>query len=91
MSNFLQKVTATVSATMIVVSIFAPVTNAATSGVEAANKLASLGVINDQSDNPAKYRLNDTITRREMLKVMMNLSQFAVTEGCAGIFRDLKP
>lgn len=93
MSNILfKKVTASVAALSIVLSIVAPITGvkAADSSVEAANRLASLGVIVNSSSNPAGYNLNSSITRREMLKVMMNLSSVEVTEKCEGKFSDLK-
>ncbi len=41
--------------------------------IEAANVLASKNIINDNSANPISYRLNDTISRREILKIMMRL------------------
>lgn len=56
----------------------------------AANRLAALGVIVDNFSNPAKYNLDGSITRREMLKVMMNLSSVEVGTTCEGKFADLK-
>jgi hypothetical protein len=56
----------------------------------AANFLAQKGIINDQSLYPVAYNLDDNITRREMLKVMMNLSGKSVTDSCLGKFSDMK-
>lgn len=92
MSNTLfKKVTASAAALSIVLSIVSPVVGvkAADTGVDAANRLASLGVIEDRSSNPSGYNLGSNITRREMLKVMMNLSSVEVTETCTGKFSDL--
>jgi hypothetical protein len=92
MSNTLfKKVTASVAALSVVLSIVSPVTGvkAADADVEAANRLASLGVIVDSSSNPSAYNLGSSITRREMLKVMMNLSSVEVSDTCTGKFSDL--
>jgi len=43
-----------------------------------AKFLVDKGIITEAND----YRLNDTITRREMLKVMMNLSGKEVPDIC---------
>lgn len=92
MSNTLfKKATASAAALSIVLSVVAPVVGvkAADASVDAANRLASLGVIVDNSANPSSYNLGSSITRREMLKVMMNLSSVEVTETCEGKFSDL--
>lgn len=60
------------------------------SDIDTANFLADKWVIVDNSSNPATYRLDDTITRREMLKIMMKLSGKTVTDICNGSFSDLK-
>lgn len=92
MSNLVKKVTASVAALSIVMSIVSPVVGvkADDASVAAANRLAALGVIVDNSSNPAKYNLDGSITRREMLKVMMNLSSVEVSDTCEGKFADLK-
>ena len=92
MSNtLLKKVTASVAALAVVLSIVSPVVGvkAADASVDAANRLAALGVIVDSSANPSEYKLDSTISRREMLKVMMNLSSVEVTDTCEGKFSDL--
>jgi hypothetical protein len=91
MSNLVKKVTSAIAALTIVFSVVSPAAgvSAAYTEVEAANKLATLGVIVDQSANPSEYRLGDTISRREMLKVMMKLSSVEVTDTCEGKFADL--
>ena len=65
MSN-LKRFTASVAALSVAMSIVSPVAgvNAAVSGnVDAANSLAKLNIIADQSTNAAAYRLGDNITR----------------------------
>lgn len=90
-NNLVKKVTASVAALSIVMSIVSPVVGvkANDSAVEAANRLAALGVIVDNTANPSAYNLDGSITRREMLKVMMNLSDVEVTDTCEGKFADL--
>jgi len=84
-----------ISALAVVFSIVAPsagVNAVYESSLEAANSLASMGVIVDQSANPADYRLGDTVTRREIAKVAVKV---AATQGvsenteCRGDFADL--
>ncbi len=77
MSNLFKKVTSSVAALTVVFSVVSPIAgaNAAyTSSIEAANKLAASGVITDKSANPADYRLGDNITRREIVKVAIQLA-----------------
>lgn len=92
MSTFVKKATSAVAALAIVFSIVSPIAgvSAAFTSLEAANKLSTLGVIVDQSANPADYRLGDNLQRKEGVKVMMNLSSVAVVDNCAGKFSDLK-
>ncbi len=91
MSTFAKKVTSAVAALSIVFSIVSPLAgvSAAYTSLDAANKLATLGVIVDQSSNPADYRLGDNLPRKEAVKVMMNLSSVAVVDNCEGKFEDL--
>ena len=58
--------------------------------VESANFLATKWVINDNSSNHFNYNLDFNITRREMLKVLMKLSEKDVPETCNGSFSDLR-
>lgn len=91
MSNVFRKGTALAAALSMVLSVVAPVVGvrAADASTDAANRLAALGVIVDNSENPSAYNLGSNITRREMLKVMMNLSSVEVTDACEGKFSDL--
>ncbi len=91
MSNLFKKITSATMALLIVLSIVSPVSGvmAAYSTLESANKLASLGVIVDNSANPANYRLGDSITRGEMAKVTMKLSEQDVVDVCEWKFADL--
>lgn len=90
MSNLFKKVTASVAAAAVVFSVVAPVVgvSADSTASDAAARLAALGVITAQTSD-AGYKLDSTISRREMLKVMMNLSSVEVTDTCEGKFSDL--
>lgn len=57
--------------------------------VQSANFLATQSVINDNSSDILDYNLDFNITRREMLKVMMNISGKTVTDTCSGDFSDV--
>ncbi len=54
-----------------------------------ANTLAQKGIIVDNSKTPKMYNLWDTISRREMLKIMMNISGSEIWENCEQKFSDL--
>lgn len=91
MSNLFKKSTAMVAALALVSSIVAPMAQAMdTTDVMAANELAKMGIIQDNSSNTSAYNLGSSITRREMLKIMMNLSSVKVGETCVGKFADMK-
>jgi len=92
MSTFVKKVTSAVAGLAILSSIVTPIAGVSAANltaVEAANELSSLGIIVDQSANPADYRTGDNLPRREAVKVMMNLSTIAVVDNCDGDFNDL--
>gem|GEM_PF-2221657 len=55
---------------------------------EYANMLAQRGIIEDHSLSSGQYRLNDTISRKEMLKIMIGLSD-ATAEICEAVFSDI--
>jgi len=57
--------------------------------IQSANFLATQSVINDNSNNIIWYNLDDNITRREVLKVMMNISGKTVTDTCSWNFSDM--
>lgn len=57
--------------------------------LQSANFIAEKWIINDQSLSPIEYNMDFKITRREMLKVMMNLSWKSVNDFCLGAFSDL--
>jgi hypothetical protein len=90
MSTFAKKVTSAVAGLAIVFSIVSPIAgvSAAYSSLDAANKLATLGVIVDQSANPSAYRLADTTSREELSKVISNLGGLVVTEGENSVYAD---
>lgn len=91
MNNTIKKVVTILSFTVILFSIisFANSANVLTE-TDAANKLSSLWIIVDQSSNTEAYNLDISITRREMLKVMINLSLIKVWDTCTGKFADLQ-
>jgi len=61
---------------------------AAMSELESAQKLAEMGVINSGASS-ADFGLSQTITRKEMMKVTMNLSGKSVPDTCNGDFSDV--
>lgn len=92
MSTFAKKITSAVltSAVVLTTAGSAAGVQAAYTNLDAANKLANLGVIVDQSANPSAYRLADTIQRKEALKIMMKLSGQEVPQGaCTSPFADI--
>lgn len=56
--------------------------------LDSANILAERGVINIQS-NPSDYRLDDTITRREFMKVVVKIVWEQVEDVCQHKFDDV--
>lgn len=54
-----------------------------------ANKLASWGIIVDNSVSPEKYRLNDSISRWEMAKIISKISKIEVIDKCELKYNDL--
>ena len=76
MSTFAKKVTSAVAGLAIVFSVESPIAgvSAAFSGLEAAQELATLAIIEDQSANPADYRLGDSSSREELSKVISKLA-----------------
>jgi len=92
MSTFGKKVTSAVLTSAVVLTAIgsAAGVQAAYTNLDAANKLANLGVVVDQSANPAAYRLADTVQRQEALKIMMKLSGQEVSqEACTSPFADI--
>lgn len=58
--------------------------------IRAANFLASQWVITDNSTNPDGYRLGDTITRKETMKIVAKLAGATPVEKCEGKFSDVE-
>lgn len=73
----------------LVMVFFGSVFAAVKTELEAANFLASQGIITDQSSDTSQYRLGATITRKEVLKVVMNLSTYSVPDICRWEFSDV--
>ena len=57
--------------------------------IQSANFIAGKWIINDNSFTPSWYNLDNNITRREMLKILMNLSWKVVTDRCLWAFIDI--
>ncbi len=57
--------------------------------IETANFLASEWIIKDNSIAPNGYRLWDTITRKETMKIVMKLSWLEITNECKWFFSDV--
>jgi hypothetical protein len=60
-----------------------------TSEITAANFLAWKGFIADNSATPVNYRLSETITRKEMIKIVAKVAGGEVAEKCEGKFSDV--
>lgn len=58
--------------------------------VEVANSLADAGIIVNQSSNPVNYRLDDSITRQEVIGMTLKLQGIALPSNytCKGYFTD---
>lgn len=56
--------------------------------LSSANKLAEMQIIEFQK-SASNYRLDDTISRREFMKVITKTAWFKVTETCDGKFQDV--
>ncbi len=54
-----------------------------------ANLIASKWLITDYSASPEKYRLSDTITRKESIKIIVKLAGGNPGETCEGKFKDI--
>lgn len=57
--------------------------------LENAQKLADAWIIVNNSTNTANYKIKDSISRREMLKIMLNLAWVKIQENCVWKFADL--
>ncbi len=57
--------------------------------LDAAIFLAGEGIIADKTENPTEFRLLDTITRKEVMKIVMKLSGKTIIDECNGSFSDV--
>jgi hypothetical protein len=88
--NLFKKFVASVALTVLVASIATTgVSAAASSDVEAANKLAAAGIINDHSSNTAAYNLGDNVLRQEIAKVAANVAGLSPKTTCGNSFSDV--
>lgn len=56
---------------------------------KAAEYLWSKKIIESQSLSPDKYRLDDRVSRKEVMKIIMGASEIEVTDTCEGKFQDV--
>ena len=68
MSQFMRRIVAACAFVGLIASV-SPATHAAYTELSAANKLATQGIIVDQSANPADYRLGQNVLRQEAVGV----------------------
>lgn len=83
----------TILASILSVSVlFAPFSSFAylQDDLDWANFMAKSKYIVDYSQTPEKYRLDDSITRREMMKVVATIANAKTLDTCSGKFKDLK-
>jgi len=52
------------------------------SQIDSANFLADRGIITDNTENPDTYRLEATITRQEVMKIIAKLSGETISDTC---------
>ena len=55
----------------------------------AAEFLASQNVIESNSLKPTQYQLQNTITRKEIMKVVANISGIDLNDSCEGVYTDV--
>lgn len=56
---------------------------------EAAQYLSNLGIITNQSENPELYRLSESISRAETMKIIAKLSGEEISTNCESSFSDV--
>lgn len=87
--NLFKRTTASVALVALVSGIFSTgVAAASTSEIEAANMLASKGIINTQSD-VANYNLEQNVLRQEIAKVAANMAGIEAKTSCDDSFADV--
>lgn len=74
----------------LILWFFVSSTNAYTQAeLDAANYISSKWIIKDNSSNQSDYRLDDSITRKETMKIVMNMSSTKVEDKCEWKFSDV--
>jgi S-layer homology domain len=58
--------------------------------LQSANSLAQKGYIVDNSQTPDNYRLGDTITRKEIMKVIAKIGSASLSDVCEWKFNDVE-
>lgn len=57
--------------------------------LESANALAKKGIIVDRSNNPELYKLEQTIQRQAIMKIVMKVSNLEIPDSCTWEFNDV--
>jgi hypothetical protein len=52
--------------------------------------LGSKSIIETKSFNPSDYNLIENISRKEMMKIIMNISEIVIADNCREIFTDVQ-
>jgi hypothetical protein len=55
-----------------------------------AEVLGSKSIIETKSFNPSDYNLIENISRKEMMKIIMNISEIVIADNCREIFTDVQ-
>lgn len=75
---------------LICSSAYAALEYEALSQNDAADYLAQQEIIKDHRSNPDDFRLPDSITRQETIKIIMKLSGLEILDTCNGVFSDVQ-
>jgi len=88
--NLFRKSTATVALVTLVSGIFSTGVSAySNKEVEAANYLASQGIINNHTANPAGYNLDQNVLRQEIAAVARGVAGLSKKDSCDNVFSDV--
>jgi hypothetical protein len=88
--NLFKKIAAAVALVALLSGIFSTGVSAySTAEVEAANYLASEGIIVSHTDNPAAYNLDQNVLRQEIAAVARGIAGLDKSTSYKGIFKDV--
>lgn len=88
--NLFKKLTATTAVVVLASGLMVTGVSAASSShIEAANKLAGKGIINDHSTDTAKYELNRNVLRQEIAALARGVANLAKSTTCNNPYKDV--